>query len=221
MIDVYVKKADGVWFGLAHVGEKILATVVTSTKGKAVRSVLEIVPPHVEYRIVKEGSEFAEKTILLLRELESGNEEFKEFSLATDYFPELLARVFQAASAIPIGYVTSYGNIAKAAGTDPRTVGRAMATNPLYPIVTCHRVVGADFSLVGYGGTKNLSALREKLARLNKEAKGFLSEKEVLTDGRKLVVYPVEHVIKKAAKLGSVSFHQENLSDYAKSNRLM
>jgi O6-methylguanine-DNA--protein-cysteine methyltransferase len=67
-----------------------------------------------------------------------------------------------------------------------------MATNPLYPIVPCHRVVGADFSLVGYGGRKNLPALQAKLARLSKEAKGFATEKEVLVNGRRLTVYPVE-----------------------------
>lgn len=112
---------------------------------------------------------------------------------------------------IPIGYVTSYGSIAKMTGTEPGIVGRIMATNPLYPIVPCHRVVGRDFSLVGYGGRKNLPALRAKLARLCKEVKGFTKEKEVTVEGKKLTVYPVEHVIRKAKKRGLDLSRQQKL----------
>jgi hypothetical protein len=88
-----------------------------------------------------------------------------------------------------------------------------MATNPLYPIVPCHRVVGADFSLVGYGGRKNLPALRAKLARLRKEARGFPREKDVLVDGKKLAVYPVEYVIRRAEKLDLGPSRQRRLFD--------
>jgi methylated-DNA-[protein]-cysteine S-methyltransferase len=214
MIDIYIKKADYIWCGLAYTGEKVLATVVSSTKKKAVRSLLRSVPLDAKHQIVKEGSEFAEKTILMLKELDSGNEESKSFSLATEYIPELVARVLKTAATIPIGYVTSYGNIAKIAGTDPRTVGRIMATNPLYPIVPCHRVVGADFSLVGYGGRRTLPALQAKLARLSNETKGFTMEKEVMINGRKLTVYPVEYVVNKAKGHGPGLSCQRRLFDY-------
>jgi len=221
MIDIYVKKADHAWFGLAYTEERILATVVSSTKEKAVRSLLRSVPLDAKHRVVEEGSEFAEKTILMLKELDSGNEESKNFSLATEHIPELAARVLKAVATIPIGYVTSYGNIAKTADTEPRTVGRIMATNPLYPIVPCHRVIGADFSLVGYGGRKNVPTLQAKLARLSKEAKGFVTEKEVLANGRKLTVYPVECVIKKAKEHGSGSSRQRRLFDYIKPSNVL
>jgi O-6-methylguanine DNA methyltransferase len=221
MIDIYVKKVDRVWFGLAYTGERILATVVSLTKEKAVGSLLGSVPLDAEHQVVEEGSEFAEKTILMLKELDSGNEEFKSFSLTTEYIPELVARVLKAAATIPIGYVASYSSIAKTVDTEPRTVGRIMATNPLYPIVPCHRVVGADFSLVGYGGRKNLPALQAKLARLSKEAKGFATEKEVLANGRKLTVYPVEYVIKRAKKHGPGSSRQRRLFDYAKPSNVV
>jgi O-6-methylguanine DNA methyltransferase len=213
MINVYVKKADRAWYGLAYTEERILATVVSSTKEKAVQSLLRSVPLGVEHRVVEEGSEFAEKTILMLKDLEQGKEESKSFSLATEYISEPVARVLETAAAIPIGYVTSYGNIAKTADTEPRTVGRIMATNPLYPIVPCHRVIGADFSLVGYGGRKNLPALQAKLARLGREAKGSPKEKEVSVSGRKLTVYPVEYVIRRAEKHSPGSSRQRRLFD--------
>jgi O-6-methylguanine DNA methyltransferase len=211
MISVYVKEVDGTWFGLAYVREEIVATATSSTRERTTRNLAGSIPLGVEHQIVEEGSEFAEKTILMLRELESGNEESKRFCLAAKYVPELVAKVLKAAAAIPIGSVASYGGIAKAAGSEPRVVGRIMAGNPLYPIVACHRVVGADFSLVGYGGRKNLPALQAKLARLSKEIKGITREKEVLVDGKRLTVYPVEFVIKKAKKRGLDSGQQKLL----------
>jgi len=202
MIDIYVKKVDTPWYGLAYTDERVLATAVSSTKEKALQTLKENVPPDAKQQVVEKGSKFAEKTMLMLKEPDSGNEEFKNFSLATEYMPKFVAKVLTVAATIPIGYVTSYGNIAKVAGTGPRVVGRIMAMNPLYPIVPCHRVVGADFSLVGYGGRKNLQALQAKLARLRKEAKGYTVQKEVLVNDRKLTVYPVECVIERAKKLG-------------------
>jgi methylated-DNA-[protein]-cysteine S-methyltransferase len=211
MISICVKEVDDTWYGLAYVGEKIVATTLSQTREKTKENLLRSIPPDVNDQIVEESSEFAEKTILMLRELESGNEESKSFSLAAEYVPEPLAKILYAAAAIPIGYVASYGGIAKASDADPRTVGRTMAGNPLYPIVPCHRVVGSDFSLVGYGGKKNQTALQAKLVRLKKEARGFTKEREVLPNGRKLAVYPVESVIKKAKKSGLDLSHQQRL----------
>jgi O-6-methylguanine DNA methyltransferase len=108
----------------------------------------------------------------------------------------------KAAASIPIGYVASYGSIAKISGLNPRLVGRIMASNPLYPIVPCHRVVGADFSLVGYGGRRTPDALKAKLARLTAESRGFKSERDVSIGEEKLRVFPVERVIERAKELG-------------------
>jgi len=55
---------------------------------------------------------------------------------------------------IPFGETTSYMAIAKRIG-DPRqvrAVGSANGRNPISIIIPCHRVVGSDGSLVGYGG---------------------------------------------------------------------
>ena len=63
-------------------------------------------------------------------------------------------RVWQETSAIPYGETTTYGEIARAVGhpDGARGVGRAMARNPIPIIVPCHRVVGSNGALVGYGG---------------------------------------------------------------------
>ena len=57
--------------------------------------------------------------------------------------------------AIPWGTTTTYGAIATALGmplTASRAVGAANGANPISIIVPCHRVIGADGTLTGYGG---------------------------------------------------------------------
>ena len=63
-------------------------------------------------------------------------------------------RVWAALREIPIGRTISYLELARRTG-DPRAVravGAANGRNPLPLVVPCHRVIGADGSLVGFGG---------------------------------------------------------------------
>lgn len=63
-------------------------------------------------------------------------------------------RVWRVISAIPYGETVSYGSIANQLGgrASARAVGAAVAANPVPIIIPCHRVIGADGSLTGYGG---------------------------------------------------------------------
>jgi methylated-DNA-[protein]-cysteine S-methyltransferase len=62
--------------------------------------------------------------------------------------------VWQVLTEIPYGETTSYGKVAAAVGhpDGARAVGVANGQNPIPIIVPCHRVIGADGSLIGYGG---------------------------------------------------------------------
>lgn len=63
-------------------------------------------------------------------------------------------QVWAALVEIPYGETTSYGELAAAISSPSasRAVGLANGQNPISIIVPCHRVVGADGSLTGYGG---------------------------------------------------------------------
>lgn len=67
---------------------------------------------------------------------------------------EFQRQVWAALRDIPYGETRSYGQIAQAVGRPKavRAVGMANHRNPISIIVPCHRVVGADGSLTGYGG---------------------------------------------------------------------
>jgi O-6-methylguanine DNA methyltransferase len=155
----------------------------------------------VGWRLASEGRPpFVERTLAMLVALEAGREDDKELALATDLVGEPFASILKVAAAIPRGFVTTYGDVAKATGAEAREVGTAMARNPVYPIVPCHRVVGAGFALVGYAGSRAPAALRAKLDRLAKEARGLREECDVPTALGPLHVYPVERALARAAK---------------------
>jgi methylated-DNA-[protein]-cysteine S-methyltransferase len=80
-------------------------------------------------------------------------------------------RVWRALQEIPYGETISYGEQARRIGAPatPRNVGAANGSNPISIIVPCHRVIGADGSLTGYGG-----GLERKRALLDLES-GVLS----------------------------------------------
>ena len=63
-------------------------------------------------------------------------------------------RVWAALRGIPYGQTVSYGQLADRIGqpSASRAVGLANGKNPVGIIIPCHRVVGADGSLTGYGG---------------------------------------------------------------------
>jgi methylated-DNA-[protein]-cysteine S-methyltransferase len=63
-------------------------------------------------------------------------------------------KVWKALTQIPFGQTTSYGALAKKIGYPDaaRAVGAANGANPIALIQPCHRVIGADGSLTGFGG---------------------------------------------------------------------
>lgn len=84
---------------------------------------------------------------------------------------EFQKTVWKALMNIPYGETRSYKDIAIAIGNEKacRAVGGANNKNPIAIIVPCHRVIGANHSLVGYGGGL---PIKEKLLKLeNKDRK--------------------------------------------------
>lgn len=74
-------------------------------------------------------------------------------------------RVWALLQEIPYGETTTYGEIARRIGKPSacRAVGAANGRNPIPVIIPCHRVVGADGSLTGFGGGL---PIKEALLRL-------------------------------------------------------
>ena len=88
-----------------------------------------------------------------LKEYFAGKRKTFDLKLCPDGTEFQLA-VLKQLQKIPYGTTTSYGELAKALGKPKasRAVGAANGRNPLPIIIPCHRVVGANGSLTGFGG---------------------------------------------------------------------
>ena len=103
---------------------------------------------------VEENPRRLERASSQIREYLDGDR--KRFTIQIDWS---LLRSFQreallATFAIPYGQTTTYGELAQQLGRPraARAIGRAEATNPMPLVIPCHRVLGADGKLRGYGG---------------------------------------------------------------------
>jgi methylated-DNA-[protein]-cysteine S-methyltransferase len=85
-------------------------------------------------------------------------------------------RVWHELTKIPYGETIPYSELARRLGNPKavRAVGLANGRNPISIVIPCHRVIGADGSLVGYGG--------------GLERKKWLLEHEAVNSGRRLPV---------------------------------
>jgi O-6-methylguanine DNA methyltransferase len=78
----------------------------------------------------------------------------KVFGVPLDlHGPSFFARVWAEVGRVPYGESRSYQEIAEALGApkSTRAVGAANGANPVAPLVPCHRIVGSDGNLTGYG----------------------------------------------------------------------
>jgi len=82
---------------------------------------------------------------------------------------EFQIRCWEALLQVPYGETRSYGDIARAAGSPKgfRAVGMANNRNPIAMIIPCHRIIGSDGKLVGYGGGLDIKVFLLELERKN------------------------------------------------------
>lgn len=142
--------------------ETVLGVVTFVEEGGA----LLAVTTHRSYEGVEQETALIKEAYQQLSEYLKG--ERKEFDLplnpkGTDF----QKRVWRALCDIPYGETRSYKQIAKSVGNSKavRAVGMANNRNPITIVVPCHRVIGADGKLVGYGGGLEM---KEFLLRLEK-----------------------------------------------------
>jgi methylated-DNA-[protein]-cysteine S-methyltransferase len=116
--------------------------------------------PHFLLRLREQGIEVVEDDGTHIAKLRGQLAEYfagsrQEFDLAL--LPEgtpFECSVWEQLRRIPFGETRSYGEIAEAIGRPgaARAVGRANGANPIPIVVPCHRVIGSNGSLTGFGG---------------------------------------------------------------------
>ena len=132
------------------VGTLLLAGDADALRLVSFESSKHAAPPHADW--TRDGAPFAE----VIRQLQAyfcG--ELKGFNLPLALEgTEFQLRVWNALRAIPYGETISYAQLAERLGNPKavRAVGLANGSNPIPIIIPCHRVIGSDGSLTGFGG---------------------------------------------------------------------
>jgi methylated-DNA-[protein]-cysteine S-methyltransferase len=114
---------------------------------------------------VLRSSKPLERVRLELDEYFEGRRHTFDLELDLRALPEFNLAVLHELAEVPFGEVTTYGTLAKRVGHPhaARAVGTVMNRNPIPIVLPCHRVIGANGKLVGYGGGLDV---KEKLLRL-------------------------------------------------------
>lgn len=137
-----------------RVGPVWVALSVRGLVGVHMRADEETVRAHYRDAVVERDDEATEAVCAQLAAYFQGSAE--PFGVTIDWqaLGEFQRQVLQRVMAIPYGQTRSYQEIAEEIGQPraARAVGRANATNPMPLIVPCHRVLGSDGKLHGYGG---------------------------------------------------------------------
>lgn len=194
MIEIYTQNFDDSWFSIALNQQQIVASSFGADQPKTIKNILEYISFNHPFQIFHEPTTFAKNALNTLKSIYDGKNVSSNLPLATNHLPMYTVKILKTTLTVPLGYVTSYGAIAKAVGGGPRAVGNIMASNPFAPIVPCHRVVRANFSLGGYG-----FGLKAKIDFLRREKQGFSSSREIEVQSGRLTVYPVEQVLRNFA----------------------
>lgn len=188
MIKIYHKKTKGVWFGAAVQENQVLSTYFSTDEPNFLK--LKQGLTNGSFQVLEEPNRFLKKVLNALENIFNGRSTEK-YCLNTDLsnLSSYSQKVLNFTYLVPVGYVTTYKALAKAAGGIARSVGRVEAINPIPLLIPCHRVVCSDFRVGGYGYGEQI-----KVEILQREERGYEKIRQLITNDKKLVIYPVKMV---------------------------
>lgn len=145
-----------VWVAISERG--LLAVELQTDRQKFCQYVQKLAAPaRVQFILDRAKTEHALRQIA-----EFLNGERRKFDISIDWsvMTPFQTQVLRLTYAIPYGQTLTYGEIAAQIGKPKagRAVGRAQATNPMPLVIPCHRVLGADGKLHGYGAANGIES---------------------------------------------------------------
>jgi O-6-methylguanine DNA methyltransferase len=188
-----VQNLGEVWFGVAVEEAQIIASTFGILEKQVEQNLKQNLPSNSSFSKAADSSDFAKKTLLNLKDIYYGKDTKEKVCLDLSRLSAYTQRVLKTVRQIPVGYVSSYGGVSRAAGGGARAVGNVMASNPLALFIPCHRVVTSKMGLGGYGG-----GLKTKYELLKREKRGHHECKNIFADGGGVLkIFPVEKVLEK------------------------
>jgi len=189
MIKIYYSRIGAYWLTVALEDQKIVATAFSQTREQVLRRILKNLPYDIPFRLEERLTGFSKEILNKLKMVLEGKQIQHEFDLKMEYLSPYKKRVLGCLYHVPIGYVTTYGELAKVCGGSPRAVGLVMASNPFPLLIPCHRIVRSDMSLGGFG-----YGVKTKWEILRREDRGYKKPSKIRIFGKDLILYPVKYV---------------------------
>ena len=152
MIQMSTEKRGAVWFTVALNERKQLVACSFSDNSQkdAENTVRDVLRSKTQARIADSANS---KTITALFNIFKGSGGIDSDAVDLSHVSTFQKKVYDQLCRIPRGHVTTYGAIAKKLGSISyaRTVGTAVASNPLPLLIPCHRVVPSSLKVGNYG----------------------------------------------------------------------
>jgi len=197
LISIYHQKIDNEWYAAAIENDEVFATAFSpDNEEEALRDLLKSLPYNVPFQITEKPGQLLAELLKTLKAIFDGKDvSHSNFKTVMNHLPTYTRKVLGCTSLIPVGYLTTYGAIAKVTGGSPRSVGRTEASNPFPLLIPCHRVVRADFSIGGYGLGEKV-----KLQILQREERGYEKTTSLKINDKTLPLFPVKYLQKNRGK---------------------
>jgi len=196
LISIYNQKINDVWYAAAIENNEVFATAFSpDNEEEALRHLLKNLPYNIPFQVTEKPSQLLAELLKTMKAIFDGKNISSSFKTAMDHIPSYTRRVLNCTSLIPVGYLTTYGAIAKVTGGSPRSVGRAEASNPFPLLIPCHRVVRSNFSIGGYGLGEKV-----KLQILQREDRSYEKTATLKVGDKTLPLFPVKHLRKNRGK---------------------
>ena len=146
--------------------ETVIGELAIADNGKAITELYFKNKIDLEGKNIEE-TELIKKAFNEFKEYLSGARKSFDISLEPEG-TEFQLKVWEALKSIPYGETCSYKDIAEKVGSPKayRAVGLANNKNPISIFIPCHRVIGSNGKLIGYGGGLDV---KEFLLKLEKE----------------------------------------------------
>lgn len=145
---------------VAGEGRRLVAVKFGADESRLPRAIEEL---HHELHGVFELARNETKVAGLMRQVReylAGKRTSFDVDLELAWVTPFRREVLLACAAVPRGQVATYADLARRVGSPKaaRAVGNTMRTNPIPIVIPCHRIVGSDGSLTGFGGGLDVKA---------------------------------------------------------------
>jgi O-6-methylguanine DNA methyltransferase len=112
-----------------------------------------------DYEFVRDDKKIA-PLMKQVRDYLDGRRKSWDLTFDISWMTPFRRRVMEECFAVPRGQVATYGDLAARAGSPraARAVGNSMRTNPIPIVIPCHRIIGSDGTLTGFGGGLDVKA---------------------------------------------------------------